>query len=69
MLGRIYHHTDDLPPAGTIQIVRDKVYGVLPTASAGAIDERFTAANKVRSGYAWAQKIFGLLDHELRYRT
>ncbi len=68
LLGRIYHHVDDLPPPGTIKTVRDKVAGVLPPTSASTIKSRFAAANKVSAGYDWAQKIFGLLNHELRYR-
>ncbi|TCU13739.1 restriction endonuclease [Rhizobium sullae] len=68
VLGRIYQNVDDRPPPATIKSVHAKVTGVLPTASAGPIKTRFAAASKISAGYDWAQKIFGLLDHELRYR-
>ncbi|WP_454623012.1 hypothetical protein [Brucella anthropi] len=68
MLGRIYHYFDDLPSPETIQTVRDKVGGVLPAASADAIKKRFSNAKKASSGSQWSQKIFSLLNHELRYR-
>ncbi|WIE36022.1 hypothetical protein [Agrobacterium tumefaciens] len=69
LLGRIYAHTDDLPASATQTIVREKVESILPEGSASAIEERFAKANSVHSGYEWAQKIFSLVDHELRCRT
>ncbi|MDH7790196.1 hypothetical protein [Ochrobactrum sp. AN78] len=68
MLGRINQYCDDLPSSETIQTVRDKVSGVLPTASADAIKKGFSNAKKASSGYQWSQKIFSLLNHELRYK-
>ncbi|GAA5655000.1 hypothetical protein Brsp06_01360 [Brucella sp. NBRC 13694] len=68
MLGRIYHYIDDLPSSETIQTVREKVSGVLPAASADAIKKRFSNAKKASSGFQWSQKIFSLLNHELRYQ-
>lgn len=66
-LGRIYHHHDDLPAAKIRKSVETKVRTVLPENSSSAIGAKFTAANKLSSGYRWAMRIYSLVDHELRY--
>nr|WP_278376827.1 hypothetical protein [Brucella anthropi] len=68
MLGRINQCCDDVPSPETIQTVRDKVSGVLPAESADAIKKGFSNAEKASSGSKWSQKVFSLLNHELRYR-
>jgi hypothetical protein len=65
-LGRIYHHFDDLPSASVQKQIESRVKILLP-ASAVAIRKRFTAAKKLTSGYSWAQKIYNLIAHELRW--
>jgi hypothetical protein len=68
-LGRIYHHVDDLPSKQIRRQIEEKIRGLLPARSANAIKERFAAAKKVSSGYTWATRIYGLLDHELRWAS
>ena len=67
-LGCIYHHTDDLPSATVQNDVEQKVRSVLPAASGDAVKAKFAAAKKLTSGYQWAMRIHGLLDHEIRFR-
>jgi hypothetical protein len=67
-LGRIYHHTDNLPSAQVRESVETKARSVLPAASAPAIKSKFASARKLTAGYWWAMRIYSLVDHELRFR-
>lgn len=67
-LGRIYHHANDLPSAKVRNDVEQKVRSMLPAASDDAVKAKFAAAKKLTSGYRWAMRIYGLLDHEIRFR-
>ena len=67
-LGRIYHHTDDLPAAKVRADVEAKVRSILPTTSDNAINAKFAAAKKLSDGYRWAMRIYALIDHEIRFR-
>jgi len=66
-LGRIYLNVDDLPSRETRVEVEAKVRGILPASSRTAIRKKFAAAGRTSSGYAWALRIYNLLDHELRW--
>lgn len=68
ILGRINQHCADLPSPERVESVRDKVSNVLPTASDGAIEKCFAGAERLHSGFAWSEKVFTLIKHELRYR-
>jgi len=67
-LGRIYHHVDDVPALEVRSSVETSVRNILPPASAGFIKRRFACASKLQSGYNWAQRIYSLLNHEIRFR-
>lgn len=67
-LGRIYHHTDDLPAANVRADVETKVQAILPAASGPAIKSKFNSASRLTSGYRWAMQIYSLVNHELRFR-
>lgn len=67
-LVRIYHHVDDLPDEGIRKAVRDKVDAILPAASRPTIEEVFSKADTLSSGYRWAMRVFGLVTREIRYR-
>jgi len=66
-LGRIYHHSDDLPVANVRATIETKVRSVLPPSSDTAIRRKFTSAKKLHSGYQWAIHIYSLLNHEIRF--
>lgn len=66
-LGRIYHHSDDVPTLQIQKAVLTKVRSVLPAASFSATNKAFAAARKVTIGYRWAMHIHSLLDREIRY--
>lgn len=66
-LARIYHNSDDLPPAEERSQIEAKVRSLLPSASEIATKKKFASARKLSSGYSWAQRIFNLLAHELRW--
>jgi len=66
-LGRIYHHTDDLPAAKVRADLEKKIRSSLPPSSAAAIDSRFASANKLEDGYRWALRIYSLLEQEIRF--
>ncbi|WP_457937130.1 hypothetical protein [Mesorhizobium sp. 10J20-29] len=65
-LGRIYHHSDD-PPSASVQKQIESRANLLFPASSVAIRKRFSAAKKLTSGYSWAQRIYNLIAHELRW--
>jgi hypothetical protein len=67
-LGRIYHHTDDLPVVAVRTSIETKMRSVLPADSAALIKSRFASAKKLTDGYRWAMQIYSLLDHEIRFR-
>jgi hypothetical protein len=66
-LGRIYHHTDDLPVPSLQSEVEQKVRGVLPQSSNTALRTAFSSARRTTMAHKWAQRIFALIDRELRF--
>ena len=66
-LGRIYHNVDDLPSKQVRAQIETKVRSLLPASSSKAVRKKLSAANKVKSGFAWAMCVYNLLDHELRW--
>ena len=67
-LGRIYHHTDDLPSPKIRGDVEAKMLAVLGAASASVVTQAFSEAEKLTSGYRWAMRAYSLLNREIRYR-
>lgn len=67
-LGRIYHDCEDLPPLETRKRIKDQLRVMLGHESATAIDDFFTAAETLSSGYRWAMRIYTLVSSETRYR-
>jgi hypothetical protein len=65
-LGRIYHHTDDLPALPLRSSVEENVRSALPASSDAAITAKFTSAAELTDGYRWALRIYGLLEREIR---
>jgi hypothetical protein len=65
-LGRIYHHTDDLPTPEIRSSIEANVRSALPASSDGAITAKFASAAKLGDGYRWALRIYGLLEREIR---
>lgn len=66
-LGRLYHRLDDTPDNELVASVERKVRSVLPAESVARITEKFAKASELRDGYRWAQRIYHLLDQELRW--
>ncbi|MCK9917367.1 restriction endonuclease [Microbacteriaceae bacterium K1510] len=68
-LGKIYLRVDNRPAKITISQIEEKVRALLPVNSSEAITEKFASANKLPDGFTWASRIYGLLYHELRWKT
>lgn len=66
-LGRLYHRLDDTPDDELTASVERKVRSVLPVESRERITEKFARASELKDGYRWAQRIYHLLDQELRW--
>ncbi len=68
-LGRIYHHAEEMPSIAVHRQMKRDVCSVLQEQSAAAITRQFASVRKepYMSGYKWAQRIYQLLDHELRF--
>jgi hypothetical protein len=66
-LGMIYHHADDVPEASVRNEVEKKVRTILPSSSNSAIIETFTSVEGLWGGYQWANRIFSLVEQELRF--
>ena len=68
-LGRIYHHAQEMPGITAHRRMEQDVLSVLPQQSAASIKRQFASVRKepFMSGYKWAQRIYQLLDHELRF--
>lgn len=66
-LARIYHHLEDGPSDVLIEQLGRKLRGVLPEASEPRVVTALTAVGECRSGYSLAQKLYSLLEQELRW--
>lgn len=66
-LARIYHHLEDGPDEVILEKLGRKLRKVLPEASEPRIATSLAAVSESRSGYALAQKLYSLLDQELRW--
>jgi hypothetical protein len=68
-LGRIYHHAQEMPGITAHRRMEQDVFSILPQQSAASIKRQFVSVRKepYMSGYKWAQRIYQLLDHELRF--
>jgi hypothetical protein len=66
-LGRLYFSLDERPSTQLRKSIETKVRGILPATSDKAITKAFADAKKLSSGYRWPQRIYALLDHELRW--
>ena len=66
-LGRLYHRLDDTPDDELTASVERKVRSALPVESRERITEKFASASELRDRYRWAQRIYHLLDQELRW--
>lgn len=66
-LGRLYHRLDDAPDDELAASVERKVRSVLPSEGGERVTEKFASASELRDGYRWAQRIYHLLDQELRW--
>ena len=66
-LARIYHHLQDGPDEVLTEKLGRKLRKVLPKTSEPRIATTLAAVGESRSGYALAQKLYTLLDQELRW--
>lgn len=66
-LGHIYHHVDDRPDKHLRDDLRRRLSSLLPETSQPTVDQKFVDAAKVKSGYAWAPRIYTCLDREIRW--
>jgi hypothetical protein len=69
-LGRIYHHAEEIPGIPIHRQMERDVRSILPKQSTASIARQFALARKQKPymfGYKWAQRIYQLLDHELRF--
>lgn len=67
-LGRVYHHSDDLPAIETRDRIETMVRSVLPAVSEDHVSKTFASAAKLDDGFRWATRIYSLVDRELRFR-
>jgi hypothetical protein len=67
-LGRIYHYADSIPAPSVRKDIEVKVRNIIrvPTTKS-SIRKRFAKANSYTAGYGWANLVFALLDHEIRF--
>jgi hypothetical protein len=67
-LGRIFHNADSLPPQSVRKDIEVKIRNIIkgPTTKS-SIRGRLLKANSATSGYSWANQIYALLDHEIRF--
>lgn len=69
-LGRIYHHAEEIPGITAHRQMERDVRSILPKQSNASITRQFALARKQKPymfGYKWAQRIYQLLDNELRF--
>lgn len=66
-LGGISHHANNIPVPAIQKQIEQKVRSVLPQSSAGVIRRAFSDAKQTRMAYKWTDRIFALIDRELRF--
>lgn len=67
-LGRIYLHADSIPEPSARKDIEVKIRNIIkfPTTNS-SIKNRLTRASSYKAGYSWANVVFALLDHEIRF--
>lgn len=67
-LGRIYHNVDSIPVPQVRKDIEVKIRNIIriPTTKS-SIKNRLAKANLCKGGHSWANHVYTLLDHEIRF--
>jgi Restriction endonuclease len=67
-LARIWHHSESIPTPAIRKDIEVKIRNIIKTPTTkSSIRTRLAKANTYKSGYSWANSVYSLLDHEIRY--
>jgi hypothetical protein len=67
-LASIFHHIDEQPKEEIQSSIKFKCKQLLIQTDPKILDKVFLDAAKIPSGYRWSMKVYGFLEHEIRWQ-